>query len=110
VSRRGEKICKCSAERGLNFGRDLYRVEISACIERVPRHFYNPAARGKNAGDSMMFLLETASANGWRVVGTTAFGAGAHDSMLEALERWGGRQPLQVRVFHLDAGDFQDIR
>jgi hypothetical protein len=109
VSRRGEKICKCRAQRGLNYGSALDRVELPSYVAKVPHYFYHPRQTGKNSGDSMRFLLLTASDNGWRVVGTTAFGGGEHTSILEALDLWGGQQPLHVRVFHLDAGDFQDI-
>jgi hypothetical protein len=77
---------------------------------RPPSYFFKPRFRGnRDAGDSVRFLLQEAARRGWRTVGTTAFGGGAHRPMLAALANWQAPLPAHVRVFHLDREDYADI-
>jgi hypothetical protein len=75
-----------------------------------PFYFFNPQRkRNRDASDSVRYLLEEAARRGWRTVGTTAFGGGAHQPMLAAFATWRAPLPTHVRVFHLDRDDFADI-
>lgn len=55
-------------------------------------------------------ILRWAADNQLCTVGTIAYGQGAHEGILTALNKWTTEYPHQVRIFFFDEGDFQDIR
>jgi hypothetical protein len=84
----------------------------TAQFDLAPREYFTPGILPKRDPDGAPIrrLLEICGQRRWRTVGTTAFGQGSHSWLIPMLSAHGGGFPAWIRIFHIHAQDFSDIR
>lgn len=74
-------------------------------------YFFRPELRpGWTADDSLRQMLAVTESAGWNTIGATAFGQGRHENFLEILKQRDNHRPLWLRLFHIQAGDFAELK
>jgi len=101
---------------GYFVGRHCHKIN-NYCFPEKKTHFvstgfFKPSRRSgrHTTKSSIKLLLRKANENKWDTIGTTAFGEGNHDEILDVVNKWEGGYPKWIRIFHLDAGDFSDLK
>jgi hypothetical protein len=80
-------------------------------IKIVRDYYFKPSINSDwSSRESLNLLLKICSQKKWEIVGTTAFGDGEHSEFISILNNWTGDNPKWIRIFHLDSGDFSELK